>query len=126
VYENDAQGGPSQQPRFLNAVLELETTQPPDRLLVTVQRVERTGLRRHDVRWGPRTLDLDVLLYEDVRLRTPTLTLPHPRLLSRRFVLLPLFELCPRLVVPGTGATVTELLQAAPPHPMRVAGLFPS
>jgi 2-amino-4-hydroxy-6-hydroxymethyldihydropteridine diphosphokinase len=126
VYENEAQGGPSHQPRFLNAVLEVEATQTPERLLLTAQQVERAGRRSRAFRWGPRTLDVDLLLYGDVRMMTHALTLPHPRLASRRFVLLPLSELCPDRVVPGTGVTVMELLQAAPPHGMRRAGLFPT
>jgi 2-amino-4-hydroxy-6-hydroxymethyldihydropteridine diphosphokinase len=125
VYENDAQGGPPGQPRFLNAVLEIQTSQPPERLLATAQAVERAALRRRETRWGPRTLDIDLLLYGDVHVETPRLTLPHPRLAMRRFVLLPLSELCPDREIPGTGAAVAELLRAAPPHPMRRAGLFP-
>ncbi len=67
----------------------------------------------------------DLLLYEDLVLRTPSLTLPHPGLLSRRFVLAPLAELCPDRIVPGTGATVAELLRSAPPNDMSSAGLYP-
>jgi 2-amino-4-hydroxy-6-hydroxymethyldihydropteridine diphosphokinase len=124
VYDTEPLG-PSQ-PRYLNAVLELETTLEPAALLAALLAVERTALRRRDVRWGARTLDLDLLLYEDLVLRTPSLTLPHPGLLSRRFVLAPLAELCPERVVPGTGATVSELLRAAPANDMAAAGLYPS
>ncbi len=116
--------GPSQ-PRYLNAVLELETTLGPEALLAALLAVERAALRRRDVRWGARTLDLDLLLYEDLVLRRPTLTLPHPGLVSRRFVLAPLAELCPDRAVPGTGASVAELLRAAPPLDMSGAGLYP-
>jgi 2-amino-4-hydroxy-6-hydroxymethyldihydropteridine diphosphokinase len=116
--------GPAQ-PRYLNAALELETTLGAAELLRALLAVERTALRRRDVRWGARTLDLDLLLYEDLVLRTPSLTLPHPGLLSRRFVLAPLAELCPERVVPGTGATVAELLRAAPANDMATAGLYP-
>ncbi len=124
VYDTEPLG-PSQ-PRYLNAVLELETTLEAAALLAALFAVERTALRRRDVRWGARTLDLDLLLYEDLVLRTPSLTLPHPGLLSRRFVLAPLAELCPERVVPGTGATVSELLRAAPANDMAAAGLYPS
>jgi 2-amino-4-hydroxy-6-hydroxymethyldihydropteridine diphosphokinase len=124
VYDTEPLG-PSQ-PRYLNAVLELETTLAPGGLLSVLLGIERTAFRRRDVRWGARTLDLDLLLYEDQVVRTPSLTLPHPGLLSRRFVLAPLAELCPERVVPGTGAQVAELLRAAPAHDMSSAGLYPT
>jgi 2-amino-4-hydroxy-6-hydroxymethyldihydropteridine diphosphokinase len=123
VYDTEPLG-PSQ-PRYLNAVLEVETTLEAAALLSVLLGVERTALRRRDVRWGARTLDLDLLLYEDLVLRTPTLTLPHPGLLSRRFVLVPLAELCPERIVPGTGASVAELLRCAPALDMSSAGLYP-
>ena len=124
VYDTEPLG-PSQ-PRYLNAALELETTLDALGLLSALLAVERTALRRRDVRWGARTLDLDLLLYEDVVLRTPSLTLPHPGLLSRRFVLAPLAELCSERIVPGTGATVAELLRSAPANDMSSAGLYPA
>jgi len=123
VYDTEPLG--PTQPRYLNAALELETTLTPGELLSVLLGVERTAFRRRDVRWGARTLDLDLLLYGDMVLRTPTLTLPHPGLLSRRFVLAPLAELCPGVIVPGTGASVAELLRSAPAHDMTSAGLYP-
>jgi 2-amino-4-hydroxy-6-hydroxymethyldihydropteridine diphosphokinase len=117
--------GPSQ-PRYLNAVLELETNLPPERLLAALHAVEESAFRKRGLRWGPRTLDLDLLLYDATVLRTPSLTVPHPGLLSRRWVLAPLAELCPERVVPGTGATVAELLKRAPPYDMSCAGLYPA
>ncbi len=117
--------GPEGQGRYLNAVLALETVLTPDRLLSVLQRVEASALRRRAQRWGARTLDLDLLLYADRQLRTPALTIPHPALAARRFVLAPLAELCPRCPVPGTGAAVEELLARAPPHEMTVLGLYP-
>jgi 2-amino-4-hydroxy-6-hydroxymethyldihydropteridine diphosphokinase len=114
------------QPRYLNAVLELETGLPPERLLALLQEIERDAGRRRDVRWGARTLDLDLLLYGDeVVRRPPGLVVPHPGLASRRFVLQPLAELCPDRVVPGAGATVAELLAAAPEHELFAVGLYP-
>ena len=124
VYETAPMGPP--QPRYLNAALEVETALPPQALLGLLQAVERTARRRRAGRWGPRTLDLDLLLYGDAVVRTPSLTLPHPGLISRRFVLAPLSELCPDAIVPGTGATVAALLRAAPPHDMAAAGLYPA
>jgi 2-amino-4-hydroxy-6-hydroxymethyldihydropteridine diphosphokinase len=113
------------QPRYLNAVLERETGLPPRALLGVLQAVERAALRRPAVRWGPRSLDLDLLLYQGLQLREPWLTLPHPGLAARRFVLAPLAELCPQEPVPGTGRTVAELLAVAPPWDGVDAGLYP-
>jgi 2-amino-4-hydroxy-6-hydroxymethyldihydropteridine diphosphokinase len=113
------------QPRFLNAALELETGLTPAQLLDLLQGIEREALRRPSVRWGPRSLDLDLLLAGELALATPELTLPHPGIPDRRFVLQPLAALCPGLVVPGTGRTVADLLAAAPPWDGRDAGLYP-
>jgi len=123
VYESAPMGPP--QPRYLNAVLELETAVPPRELLELLQETERAGGRERGVRWGARTLDLDLLLHGDTVVRTPELVVPHPGLLSRRFVLEPLDELCPDLVVPGVGQTVRHLREAAPPFDLDPAGLYP-
>jgi 2-amino-4-hydroxy-6-hydroxymethyldihydropteridine diphosphokinase len=97
------------QPRFLNGVVELETTLPPRELLDALLDVERgLGRVRHE-RWGPRTIDLDVLLYGQQVVEEPGLRVPHPRLHERRFVLEPLVELDPSLVVPGRGDVSTLL-----------------
>lgn len=113
------------QPRYLNAVLELETGLTPPQLLAQLQAVEREALRRRELRWGPRSLDLDLLLAGEAVLATPGLTLPHPGLAARRFVLQPLAELRPELVVPGLGRSVAALLAAAPAWDGRDAGLYP-
>jgi 2-amino-4-hydroxy-6-hydroxymethyldihydropteridine diphosphokinase len=113
------------QPRFLNAALELETGLTPRELLRLLQLVEQEALRRPSVRWGPRSLDLDLLLMGDLQVAQPGLTLPHPGIAARRFVLQPLAELCPEQVVPGTGRTVAALLAAAPPWDGRDVGLHP-
>jgi len=113
------------QPRFLNAALELETGLTPRALLRLLQAIEAEALRRPSVRWGPRSLDLDLLLAGDLTLAEPGLVLPHPGLASRRFVLQPLAELCGERVVPGTGRTVAALLASAPPWDGRDAGLYP-
>lgn len=100
-----------EQPRFLNGVVALETSLAPRDLLAALLEVER-GLGRIRVegeRWGPRALDLDLLLYDELVVREPGLIVPHPRLHERRFVLEPLTELDPDLRVPGRG-TVSELL----------------
>ena len=104
--------GRTDQPDFLNAVAELETEQGPEELLDVLLSLEREHGRVRRERWGPRTLDLDLLLHGDRILRTPALEVPHPRLAGRRFVLEGLAELCPDRVVPGLGRTVRELLDA--------------
>ncbi|MEP7296504.1 MAG: 2-amino-4-hydroxy-6-hydroxymethyldihydropteridine diphosphokinase [Burkholderiales bacterium] len=98
-------------PDYLNAVARLETRLAPQALLVELQRIEREHGRERPYRNAPRTLDLDLLLHGDARLATPTLTLPHPRLHERAFVIVPLAELAPALVIPGRGA-VAGLLGA--------------
>jgi 2-amino-4-hydroxy-6-hydroxymethyldihydropteridine diphosphokinase len=96
--------GVGEQPRYLNGVAELKTTLPSRRLLERLLALEqRFGRVRVPGEHGPRTLDLDLLLYGDEEIDEPGLTVPHPRLHERRFVLEPLAELAPGLVVPGRG-----------------------
>lgn len=124
VYDSAPVGPP--QPRYLNAVLELETGLTALGLHALLQLTERAARRRPGApRWTARTLDLDLLLFGGEVLRTPRLLVPHPHLVARRFVLLPLCELAPELVVPGTGKTVSELLGEAPPLDLFVAGRYP-
>jgi 2-amino-4-hydroxy-6-hydroxymethyldihydropteridine diphosphokinase len=92
------------QPRFLNGVAALETELSPRELLEQLLEIERAlGRTRDGPRYGPRTIDLDLLLYGDAEIDEPGLTVPHPRMHERRFVLEPLVELDPGLVVPGRG-----------------------
>jgi 2-amino-4-hydroxy-6-hydroxymethyldihydropteridine diphosphokinase len=92
------------QPRFLNAAVALETDLSPRELLDRLLAVERElGRTRDGPRYGPRRIDLDLLLYEDEILEEPGLTLPHPRLAERRFALEPLADLDPMLMIPGSG-----------------------
>jgi 2-amino-4-hydroxy-6-hydroxymethyldihydropteridine diphosphokinase len=97
--------GYEDQPRFLNGAAELETELPPRELLGRLLAIERRlgRVRGEGPRFGPRTLDLDLLLVDGLILHEPGLTLPHPRLQERRFVLEPLAELDPALVIPGRG-----------------------
>lgn len=106
--------GPQDQDRYLNAVAQIETTLPPLELLTHMLAIERSRGRdrAHERRWGPRTLDLDLLLYADQVLSLPSLTIPHPRMHERTFVLEPLAELAPDLRIPGRAGTVHELLLA--------------
>jgi 2-amino-4-hydroxy-6-hydroxymethyldihydropteridine diphosphokinase len=103
--------GPVEQPRFLNGAVAVETTLAPRRLLEVLLDVERRLGRVRNERWGPRTIDLDLLLYGDAVVDEPGLTVPHPRLRERPFALEPLLELDPSLAVPGQGR-VSELLAA--------------
>ena len=96
--------GVGDQPRFLNGAVALETSLDE---LLDVER--RLGRERSGERWGPRTIDLDLLLYGDETIDEPGLTVPHPRLHERRFVLEPLAELAPGLVVPGRGSVESLL-----------------
>jgi 2-amino-4-hydroxy-6-hydroxymethyldihydropteridine diphosphokinase len=110
LIETDPVGPVPDQPRFLNGAARLETTLTPRELLEAMLRVEaELGRVREDRAGGPRTIDLDLLLFEDRQLDEPGLILPHPRLHERRFVLEPLLELEPGLKVPGKG-TVEGLL----------------
>ncbi len=91
-------------PDYLNAVVKLETRLTPRELLTALQRIERTHGRERPYRNAPRTLDLDLLLHGSRRISSAVLTLPHPRLQQRAFVLRPLVELAPTLVIAGVGA----------------------
>ncbi len=95
--------GPQDQPDYVNAVAVLETALAPHRLLAALQAIEAAHGRRRERRWGPRTLDLDLLLYGDRVIDTPDLAVPHPGLAQRAFVLRPLLDVAPDLVVPGLG-----------------------
>ena len=99
VWETDPVGGP-EQPDFLNAVVEVDTDLEPFDLLAVVDRVEATLGRFRDVRWGPRTIDIDILLIDDLVLAGERLTVPHPRMHERAFVIAPLLELIPDPVLP--------------------------
>lgn len=100
------------QPRFLNGVVALDTDLDPQHLLAALLEIERgLGRVRDGARHGPRTIDLDLLLYDAETIDEPDLTLPHPRLHERRFVLEPLADIDPELRVPGRGS-VAELLAA--------------
>ncbi|QXP84480.1 2-amino-4-hydroxy-6-hydroxymethyldihydropteridine diphosphokinase [Methylococcus sp. Mc7] len=106
--------GPSGQPDYVNAVMAVATTLAPPELLQALQRIEQThGRVRTGERWGPRTLDLDLLLYDDLVLDTETLTIPHPGIAEREFVLYPLAEIAPDLHVPSRGP-LRELVRNCP------------
>jgi 2-amino-4-hydroxy-6-hydroxymethyldihydropteridine diphosphokinase len=98
VYETEPVGGPGGQPPYLNCVVELSTTLTPRQLLGICHRLESAAGRVRGERWGPRTLDVDVLLVGDLTVNEPDLVIPHQRMWERRFVLVPLAELAPELV----------------------------
>jgi 2-amino-4-hydroxy-6-hydroxymethyldihydropteridine diphosphokinase len=108
--ETAAVGGPPDQDAFLNAACLLETALPPRDVLEMLAAVENTLKRDRHERWGPRTIDLDLLLYDDVVLDSPDLTIPHPRMATRRFVLEPAAEIAADLAFPTAGCTVGDLL----------------
>ncbi|MGP3923975.1 2-amino-4-hydroxy-6-hydroxymethyldihydropteridine diphosphokinase [Streptomyces sp. 8N616] len=112
VYETQPSGvEPGSQPTYFNAVVLVKTTLPPSALLERGHAIEEAFERVRDERWGPRTLDVDIVAYQDVVSHDPVLTLPHPRAHERAFVLVPWYDVDPEAVVPGRGA-VTELLAA--------------
>lgn len=101
VYETDPVGGPENQGAFLNAVVELDTDLAPRALLALCRTLEQQAHRVRLVRWGPRTLDVDVLLVGDLVVdEPPNLLVPHPRMWERRFVVAPLADVAPDLVTP--------------------------
>lgn len=104
-------GDAERYPAHLNCVVQIETTLAPEALLRRVQAVEAAGKRERSQRWGPRTIDVDMLLYGDRTLRTDALTLPHPGLAERAFVVCPLADLAPDLRLPN-GRKVADLLQS--------------
>lgn len=102
--------GPQDQPDYLNAVAALDTTLAPENLLDHTQQIERQqGRVRKANRWGPRTLDLDILLFGDLRLDTDRLTVPHYDMKNREFMLYPLAEMAPHLIFPD-GEALADLL----------------
>ncbi|MCC8189501.1 MAG: 2-amino-4-hydroxy-6-hydroxymethyldihydropteridine diphosphokinase [Planctomycetes bacterium] len=118
LYETPPVGGPAGQGPYLNTACEMEVRGDPWRLLRDTQDLERRlgRQREREIRWGPRVIDIDLLLWDDLivdqpRPSWPELILPHPRLVERAFVLLPLAELAPHALVPTTRLTVAEHLK---------------
>ena len=113
IYETAA-WGVEDQPDFLNQVLAIATTLAPAALLVACQAAEQQQGRQRVLRWGARSLDVDILLFGDEVLATPTLTVPHMALPFRRFTLVPLAEIAPQLMHPQLHQPIAELLAACP------------
>ncbi|MCX2740211.1 2-amino-4-hydroxy-6-hydroxymethyldihydropteridine diphosphokinase [Pontibacter anaerobius] len=113
VYETAA-WGKTEQPNFLNQVLEVQTELPPEQVLQSINQIEQElGRVRHE-HWGARVIDIDILFYDDLVQQTQRLIIPHPQLHLRRFTLLPLAELAPELEHPVLHTSINQLLQACP------------
>lgn len=112
LYETDPMGGPPGQGSYLNCVVELRTVRTPRELLAVAQAAEAAARRLRTQRWGPRTLDVDVLLVGDDQVDEPDLTVPHPRMWERGFVLVPLADLAPELVI---GRLTSDLARGVRP-----------
>lgn len=120
-HETNPVGGPSGQMPFLNGACLIDTELPPAKVLETLAAVEKTLHRVRAERWAARTIDLDLLLYDDLVIDTPELTVPHPRMVTRRFVLEPATEIAGEFPVPSAACTVRELLQnISSAHPLVV------
>ncbi len=111
--------GPGDQPDYINTVVKLETTLAPEELLDELQSIEKRHGRQRNIRWGARTLDLDILLFGEDSISTHRLEIPHPEMSWRGFVLKPLFDLAPALVLPK-GRSVKDYLTACDTSDLRL------
>lgn len=109
MYETEP-WGVKDQPRFINMVIEAETEEKPGKLLELLKRIEREIGRKETYKWGPRAIDLDILLYNDLVINNTALQIPHPHMHERDFVLRPLSEIAPNKIHPVLKKTVRELL----------------
>lgn len=108
TFENPPLAGGPMQGNFFNLVAELETTSAPLELLEQIQNIEKEGGRQRSVFWGPRTIDIDILFYENQIIDLPSLKIPHPEMYNREFVILPLLEISPLQVDPTNNKLVLE------------------
>ena len=113
------------QPRFHNLVCRATTSLTPDALLQVVKEIERQLGRASGPRYGPRVIDIDLLLYDRLIFNSAALTIPHPRMAERAFVLAPLAEIAPALTHPVLGETIAELLRRAPESDVHRVGPLP-
>jgi 2-amino-4-hydroxy-6-hydroxymethyldihydropteridine diphosphokinase len=117
IYETEPVDCPPGSPCFLNAAIEIACTLPPLDLLASLQRIEQTlGRPREHAFHSPRTIDLDILYYDNLHFTLPELTLPHPRISERPFVLCPLADICPDRMLPGWGKSIAARLVEFPPE----------
>jgi 2-amino-4-hydroxy-6-hydroxymethyldihydropteridine diphosphokinase len=123
VYDTEPVGLVLDQPEFLNACIRIETSRGPEELLDACKETERVvGREAGGVRHGPRVIDVDLLLLDDLQYVSRRLTLPHPEVTSRRFVLVPLLELDAELVLPGDGPLAEALERLGPGQDVRATG----
>jgi 2-amino-4-hydroxy-6-hydroxymethyldihydropteridine diphosphokinase len=113
IYETEA-WGKNDQPSFLNQVLEIQTSLTPRQLLKKILLIEKQSGRIREEKYGPRIIDIDILLFNDEIHNYPSLKIPHPELQNRRFVLVPLAEIAPEFIHPVFKKTITELLAICP------------
>ncbi|MFJ8268458.1 2-amino-4-hydroxy-6-hydroxymethyldihydropteridine diphosphokinase [Peribacillus asahii] len=113
LYETDPVGY-TDQDCFLNAVIKVFTSLSPEELLQTCLNIETELGRKREIRWGPRTLDLDILLYNQENIETESLSVPHPRMQERAFVIVPLLELDPDIKLPNVNASLNDILNQIP------------
>jgi 2-amino-4-hydroxy-6-hydroxymethyldihydropteridine diphosphokinase len=110
MYETEP-WGIKDQPKFINMAIEVETDKKPEELLRILKEIEKEIGRTETVKWGPRVIDLDIIFYDDLILKSQDLEIPHPLLHEREFVLKPLCEIAPEKKHPVTGKTVKEMLE---------------
>jgi 2-amino-4-hydroxy-6-hydroxymethyldihydropteridine diphosphokinase len=122
VYETAA-WGKEDQPDFLNMAVCILTALSPEELLAAIQHIEKDLGRQREVKWGQRTLDIDILLYEDAVINLPELVVPHPHMQERRFVLVPLQQIVPGFLHPVFKKDITELLHECP-DPLEVRRVY--
>lgn len=113
IYQTEPVGY-TDQDVFLNQVVQIKTTLTPQELLKAIQNVEQELGRKRDIRWGPRTIDLDILLYNHDNIESENLIIPHPRMTERAFVLVPFNELAGDVLIGGKSLTVKEALAKLP------------
>lgn len=111
VYETEPVGGPQGQPFYLNAVGTIKTSLTPFELLACLQRIEINLHRKRNIHWGPRTIDLDIILFGDEVITSANLTVPHPLMETRRFVLEPACNVASEMIHPVSGLTIQQLFE---------------
>ncbi|OLS34524.1 2-amino-4-hydroxy-6-hydroxymethyldihydropteridine diphosphokinase [Alkalihalophilus pseudofirmus] len=113
IYETEPVGYVDQQ-SFLNMVIQAKTNLSPEKLLEMTQSIEDTCGRKRDIRWGPRTIDLDILLFDQQNMKVENLCIPHPRMWERAFVIVPLYELNSELYFQSRNQTIKDIYEALP------------